>query len=281
MGLIDFILNLAGMLLWFSWQSRRADPLRITAAATLVSTLRAAEPRRLPRWPYLAGLISLLLLRALLYRQIGSPADWTPKLDLYVVLLSFRSSHLAPMLLYSLLSFAQVMLVFYFWIAFFVTVNHGVAEPDPILKLIRYQCGAFARWHWAVQVIFPLLAVALLWLALFPLLAWAEVVRPFRSFPQLLGQAGLVTAALATTLKAPLCAVLFVHLVSSYIYLGRSPVWAFVTGTSRRLVTPLRVVPLALRSVDFAPLVGVVVVLLVLQVVPEVLRARGWVRWPE
>jgi uncharacterized protein YggT (Ycf19 family) len=281
MGLIDLILNLAGLLLWFSWQARLADPLRITAAATLAGTLRAAEPRRPHRWPYLAGLISLLLLRALLYRQIGSPADWTPKLDLYFVVLSFRSSNLAPMLLYSLLSFAQVMLVFYFWMAVFVAVNRGAAEPDPILRLLRFQCGAFARWPGAVQATLPLLAVALLWLGLFPLLARLEVVRPFRSPGQLLGQAGLVAVALATTVKVPVAAVLFLHLVSSYIFLGRSPVWDFVAGTSRRLLAPLRALPLALRSIDFAPLVGVVVVLLLLQVLPEVLRARGWLRWPE
>ena len=74
MGLIDVILNLAGVLLWLSWRSLRSDPLVTTSPATLVGTLRRAEPQRLKGWQLLAGLAVLLLLRALLYRQIGPAA---------------------------------------------------------------------------------------------------------------------------------------------------------------------------------------------------------------
>ena len=89
MGLIDFILNLAGVLLWLSWRSIGMDPLVRTTPATLVGTLRRAEPRRLKGWQFLVGLAALLLLRAVLYRQIGPAADWTPKLDLFFVVLAF------------------------------------------------------------------------------------------------------------------------------------------------------------------------------------------------
>jgi hypothetical protein len=72
MGLIDFILNLAGLLLWLNWRSIRFDPLGKRTPATLVGTLRRAEPSRLRRWHLLAVLGGLLLLRALFYWQIGS-----------------------------------------------------------------------------------------------------------------------------------------------------------------------------------------------------------------
>ena len=39
MGLIDFILNLAGVLLWLGWRSIRFDPLGRSTPATLVGTL--------------------------------------------------------------------------------------------------------------------------------------------------------------------------------------------------------------------------------------------------
>ena len=77
MGLIDFILNLAGLLLWLNWRSVRFDPLGKRTPATLIGTLRRAEPRRLRRWHLLAALGGLLLLRALFYWQIGSAAHWT------------------------------------------------------------------------------------------------------------------------------------------------------------------------------------------------------------
>ena len=62
MGLIDFILNLAGVLLWLSWRSMGMDPLTRTTPATLVGTLRRAEPRRLKGWQFPVGLAALLLL---------------------------------------------------------------------------------------------------------------------------------------------------------------------------------------------------------------------------
>ena len=65
MGLIDFILNLAGMLLWLNWRSIRFDPLARTTPATLAGTLRRAEPPRMKRWHFLAALAALLLLRGL------------------------------------------------------------------------------------------------------------------------------------------------------------------------------------------------------------------------
>ena len=76
MALIDFILNLAGLLLWLNWRSVRFDPLGKRTPATLIGTLRRAEPRRWRRWHLLAALGGLLLLRAVFYWQIGAAANW-------------------------------------------------------------------------------------------------------------------------------------------------------------------------------------------------------------
>ena len=44
MGLIDFILNLAGLLMWIKWRSTLFDPLNKRTPATLIGTLRRAAP---------------------------------------------------------------------------------------------------------------------------------------------------------------------------------------------------------------------------------------------
>ena len=64
MSLIDFILNLAGLLLWLNWRTLPFDPLSKTTPATLVGTLRRAAPTRVKRWHFLAALGALLVLRA-------------------------------------------------------------------------------------------------------------------------------------------------------------------------------------------------------------------------
>ena len=86
---IDFILNVAGLLLWLNWRSVRMDPFTRGIPATLAGTVRRAEPMRLQRWHFLAALGILLFFRAVLYQAIGPAADWTPRLNLVVVHLAF------------------------------------------------------------------------------------------------------------------------------------------------------------------------------------------------
>ena len=63
MGYVDFILNLAGLLLWLNWRSVRFDPLNQRTPATLMGTLRPAAPQKIRRWHLLviiAGLLPIL-----------------------------------------------------------------------------------------------------------------------------------------------------------------------------------------------------------------------------
>jgi hypothetical protein len=127
MALIDFILNLAGLLLWLNWRSVRFDPLGKRTPATLIGTLRRAEPKRLRRWHLLAALGGLLLLRAVFYWQIGSAAHWTGTLNLGVITLSFRSDFFARMLWFSIFSFGLTLGVFYLWLLLLSIL----AGPEP------------------------------------------------------------------------------------------------------------------------------------------------------
>ena len=60
MGYVDFILNLAGLLLWLNWRSVRFDPLAKRTPATLMGTLRPAAPKKIRRWHLLAVIAGLL-----------------------------------------------------------------------------------------------------------------------------------------------------------------------------------------------------------------------------
>lgn len=269
MGLIDIILNLAGVLLWLSWRSLRFDPLVITSPATLVGTLRRAEPQRLRGWQLLAGLAVLLLLRALLYRQIGPAADWTPKLNLFFVVLAFRSDLWLPVTLYSVLSFARVLIVCYFWLLALAMINRRSTESDPLLKMLRHHLGPVARWPWLVQLLLPLLLVTALWIALHPLLLHLGITNRVRSNTHLAEQGILIGTALYLSLQYVLPVFLFLHLIGSYVYLGTSPLWDFVGATARNLLAPLRRLPLRIARFDFTPVAGVILIFSLLHWLPN------------
>jgi uncharacterized protein YggT (Ycf19 family) len=274
MGLIDFILNLAGVLLWLSWRSVRFDPLVKTKPATLVGTLRRAGPRRMKAWQLLVGLAALLLLRAVLYRQIGPEADWTPKLNLFFVVLAFHSDHFLPALLFSLLSFARILIICYFWLLALVIINRRNAGLDPLQKMLRLHLGPVSRWHWLLQLLLPLVSITGLWIALHPLLAHLEITGRVRSNAHLAEQGFLIGTGLYLSLQYLLPVFLLLHLVATYVYLGNNPVWDFVGITARNLLAPLRWLPLRLARFDFAPLAGVILILFLLHWVPNLVLGR-------
>src|SRR5690349_5585599 len=104
MGLINFILNLAGLLLWLGWRQARVESLTPVSVASLIRTLRRAGPSEWERWKYFGGLLALLLGRAVFYRWIGPVANWTPAVAVAPLVLPFRSELFSRMLLFSLAS---------------------------------------------------------------------------------------------------------------------------------------------------------------------------------
>jgi uncharacterized protein YggT (Ycf19 family) len=257
MALIDFILNLAGLLLWLNWRSVRFDPLGKRTPATLIGTLRRAEPRRLRRWHLLAALGGLLLLRAGFYWQIGSAARWTGTLNLSVITLSFRSDFFARMLWFSIFSFGLTLGVFYLWLLLLSIL----AGPEPIHRLVRMQLGRIDGWPCGVKLLLPLAITATFWWLASWLLTWLQIFPPVSA-------AHRIEAALIVGLNSYLVwkyligALLALHLLNSYIYFGKHPFWSYVNAEARTLLSPLRAVPLQAGKVDFAPVAGLALVFL-------------------
>lgn len=268
MSLINFILNLAGLLLWFGWCAIRSDPFRQSAPATLAGTIRRAEAPIVKRWHFLAALGLLLLVRGFLYWQIGPAVNWTPRINLVVVVLAFRGDAFGPELLFSFLSFSRVLLVFYFWLLVLAMINRDVADPGVIHKLLGQQLGSVARWPRWIQGLLPVVVVPGFWLVLHPLLVHSQVMNPAKSMLHLFGQGILVGAAIYLSLKYLLPAILILHLLASYVYFGRSPAWDFIGTTARNILAPLKHFPLHYRKMDFAPLIGIVAILVLSNLLP-------------
>jgi uncharacterized protein YggT (Ycf19 family) len=262
MALIDFILNLAALLLWLNWCSARFDPLGKRTPATLIGTLRRAEPRRLRRWHLLAALGGLLLLRAGIFWQIGSAAKpvWAGTLDLGVVAPAFVSNSFVRMILFSCSSFGLMLGVFYLWLLL-LSILAG-PEPLPFHRLVRMPLGGIDRWARGVKFLLPLIVTASFWWLASWLLAWLQVIPEPVSPAHRIEESLVIGLGSYLTWKYLIGVLLVLHLLNSYIYFGKHPFWGYVNAEAQTLLSPLRAVPLRLGRVDFAPVVGIALVFL-------------------
>ncbi|HEY4415761.1 MAG TPA: hypothetical protein VGO57_08720 [Verrucomicrobiae bacterium] len=256
MGIIDFILNLAGLLLWLNWRSLRFDPLAKRTPATLMGTLRPASPERLRRWHLLLFIAVLLLVRALLYRWIGPMFPWVAKLDLGVVILPFRSDSFPKILTFSCFSFGLALGTFYVWLLLLSLLK----GPDPIHRLVKIPLGRVDDWPNGVKIVLPFLITALGWLLASWLCVWLQVIPPSVSVSHRLWESLIIGLTSYISWMVPLYAILLLHLLSSYIYFGQHPFWNYNTMIARKILAPLKALPLRIGRVDFAPALAMVAI---------------------
>jgi len=260
MSLIDFILNVAGLLLWLNW---RAVPWMALPppGTSLAATLKAAEPPR-PRWFYIACLGALVFGRSFFYWEIGPSLHWNPGIPLGPVTLAFRSDVFGRMALFSFLSFAGTLGIFYLWLILLSALNSGASDANPQQRLVRLHLGPLERWPNALKLLLPLCLMVMLWWAFNPLLAKMNMV-PKSSAWRLLAQGAVIGLAIYLALKFLVIGMLILHLINSYLYLGEYSFWKFVNTTARGLLRPFKLLPLQFGKVDFAPLLAIVVVALI------------------
>lgn len=265
LDLIDFILNIAGLMLWLNWRSLRLDPFHRGTPATLSGTVRRAEPMRLKRWHFLGALIALLVIRAFFYGQIGPAVGWTPRLNLSIITLAFPLARAGQIfyrsaLLFSFMSFILVVVIFYFWLLAIAVINRRVTNPDPLQKLLLLQLGRPARWPLVIQLALPFIVCAALWMVCRPLLNHVGVTSPVRSNVRLLEQGLILGLSAGYSLRFLLLAFLIAYVVVTYVYLGANPLWEFVSTTSRNILSPLKRLPLQFGKMDLAPLIAIVLI---------------------
>jgi len=263
MSLIDFILNLAALLLWFNWRAARVDPLALATPSTLAGTLRRAGKSNFTSWHLPAAIGGLIVVRAIFYWLIGDAVKWVGMLDVGVISVPFRSDRFGRMLLYSVLSFWVALAVFFIWLIFLSSLKPATADADSLRGLLRSQLGRGERWPWGLKLLLPFLVVTVLWwLVSWPLTYWELLPRSV-SLGQRTEQALLVGLGSYLAGKFLIVGTLALNLVSSYVFFGRHPFWQQLEEISRRLLAPLRFLPLRVGRIDFAPLLGIALVLLV------------------
>jgi len=285
-GIVDFILNLAGLLLWVNWRAAVFDPLSRATPATLAGTLRRAEPARARPWHFLAAIGVLLVVRAFFYAHLAPALEWTPRLDLVATRLPFPADlrvfrhTFGWMLLYSGLSFALTLAFFFLWLLLFSLLGGGGPDSFFLVRLTRLHLGRLERWPAWARASLPLWGGALGWFALsWPLGALGLLPHPPSEWARA-GQAVLIGLSAYTTWKYPLALLLGLHLLGSYVYFGPHPIWKYSHETARRLLRPLAGWPLRVAKMDLAPVVALALIFLLARLVEEGLPLGAGYRVP-
>lgn len=257
MSLVDIILNIAGLLMWVSWCGIRGlDAAGVPG--TILSNLRPAGQRRDPRWGYLAALGALLLVRAVIYRQMGPAFHWTPVWTSPAASLSFRSDSFPRMLAYSFLGFGWWLLVGYTWACGIVALNRPPRDRDGVTRVVRRQLGWLGNLPPVLLLLVPALVAGVAWLGVGWLGARYRMAVPLQGGLHLVQQALVVAVSHLCVLRWLLAGVLLLHFVNLYVYLGNHAFWDFVQQTGDWLSRPLGF--LRIGHIDLSP-VGAALIL--------------------
>ncbi len=253
MSLIDTILNIAALLMWLSWRGVGAsEPAGVPG--TLLGNLRPATLEPVRRGRYLAGLVSLLVFRALFYRQVGPAVGWHGVWDTGVVSLAFRSDLFERMMLFSLLGFLWTLLGWYAWMVFLSVFNGPPNDRDPVSRQIRRHLRWTGRLPAPVQLLAPVVLLGFLWVGVGVYAGRVGLMPPVRDVGHLAQQALVVGLGAWIPWRWLLGGIYLLYLVNNYVYLGRHPFWEFIQHTGARLTRPFRW--LRVGQVELGPVAG-------------------------
>jgi len=127
---------------------------------------------------------------------------------------------------------------------------------------VRVQLGAIDCWPLGLKLFLPLLAATLLWwLATWPL-SWLHII-PQVSELRRAGESLVVGLGSYAAWEYAAAALLLLDLLNTYIYFGKHPLWNYTDTLARTLLIPLKKIPLRAGRVDFAPVIGIVLVFVI------------------
>ena len=266
MSLVDFMLNLAALLLWLNWRAIPFNPaVSPSSSGALLSTIRKAGPSN-RTLVFLVGCGLVVVLRAILYWQIGSQLNWHPSIPLVLINPVFRSDYFGRILLFSVLSFVLTIALFYHSLLFLSVVNHRLPDSDPIQHWIRQHLGWVEHLPVPVRLLVPFLVSMAGWCVLGPVLAAMHNYPSAGSLGHLLQQGVLLGTISYLAWKYLIIAILVLHLVNSYVYLGAMTFWTYLHHTSRAILWPISWLPLQIGRLDFSPVVMMALVFLLSEV---------------
>lgn len=263
MGLVDVILNVAALLLWLNWRemrhAQREKPDRVSLAGLLKYTGKTSHRH----WWLLVMIPIVLLIRALIFQQVGPSLHWTPRLSLDLVTLPFHSAFPGRMLTYSVLNFLLLLGRLYILLLLLSMVNRSSLENDVIQRWVRVQLGRLDRWPFWAQILLVLLVALGFWFAVSPLLRHLNIMPAEYSYARTAIEGFLLGLSALLNWRYLIFGVLILYFANTYIYFGRSPLWHFIQVTGQNLLWPLRGFPLQIGKLDLRPLLMLTLVGLV------------------
>jgi uncharacterized protein YggT (Ycf19 family) len=164
------------------------------------------------------------------------------------------------MLAFSVCSFGLTLGIFYLWLLLLSLLREKSAAAEPIHQLVRMPLGTIDDWPRWAKIISPFAGTALAWwLASWPLV-WQEIIPQPVSAVHRLEQATIIGLGSYLVWKYVAATLLVLRLLNTYIYFGKHPFWNYVNTTALALLAPLRKIPLRAGRMDFAPLVGIILI---------------------
>ena len=270
MEAIDFILNIAALLLWFHWRALHQHQQGKISSISILSNLQRPASRRVRHWGMFFSLVLLLFVRALFFWHIGSRTNWSPRLNLGAISLYFPTGTFPVSLGYSLGHFFHLLVIAYGFL-FLLSLLAGGRHPiqGPLTSMVRSQLGRLDQWPVVVKAFMPgLMAMAAI-IASYPVWQWLGNLPPVRSPLEFLEKAALIGLGLYLSWKILIAALLVLYFLNQYAYLGNQLVWVEVNELGKRLLRPLR--RLQLGKLDPTPLLGIALAMLLAELLSRLL----------
>ena len=240
--------------------------VRSSQPLTLLSTLRSESPKSYGRFFLLAGLVLLIVLRAVAYWNFAPLGSALPAVDFGILSVSFKTDSLAHMLGYSVSSFVVFIYLYYLFVFGLSMTCRQRTRIDSIESLINQQLGAAAYWHPGLKLAVTGGVGALLWVLIGAGLIRIQAVPQAWSISVFLFQSPLVAASLWLTFFWVILCVIGLHFLNSYVYLGEKVIWGFIDETAKFYLSFFRNLPLLVGKFDFAPVLGFLAYWLLLRV---------------
>lgn len=259
MNVIDWLLNLAALVLWIDWRSGRSA--RPESVLSIASAVRPAERRVAMGFGSLATLLAILLIRPFVYHSIGPAMNWTASTNFLAISIPWRSDFLGRIFIFSTLSFAVTIAFYYSWLLLLSAIHRSsnpASDEEVVHRFIHGQLGWLDKLPWWLKLLTPSLVAAASWTALSYLLVGLELLPSVRSDAASRTQAAAFALSAILTWKWLLILIFLVHLLNLYVYLGAHPLWTYLSATARKLLFPFSF--LRFGRVDLSPVIGIVVV---------------------
>jgi hypothetical protein len=254
MSFVNFLLDLAAVVLWLSFRGVGGAPSR--PAGTLLGNLRPVEPEQKRSWYALLGLAAILLLRPLFLSPIAGSVDATPSWSPGPVVLVFRSDSWMRLYLYSGVTFFWTWLIFFAHAVLLGVCIRGLSELKGLQDLVVSMVGPIGRWPWYVSLPIPMLLGAVGWFGMSRLFFELGVMPQSKADWHIALQCLSIGLSVWIPCRWVIAGVLLYRMLYGYVYLGEHPVWGFLDVVGRRLQTPISWIPLRLGQMDFGALLA-------------------------